>query len=89
MRDKDVLGIITNIKDLVEHWYLAPLKMPRAATADQLLAIFDSLGVSAVRSGFADAAAAFGAAKQDAENDHLVLVFGSFFLVSEYLAQMS
>ncbi|HYE36484.1 bifunctional tetrahydrofolate synthase/dihydrofolate synthase [Methylocaldum sp.] len=89
MRDKDISGIINNIKDLVEHWYLAPLKMPRAATADQLLAVFDSLGVSAVRSGFPDAAAAFDAARRSAESDHLLLVFGSFFLVSEYLAHMN
>ena len=63
--------------------------MSRAATAEQLLAVFDSFGVSAVRAGFADAAAAFDAAKRDAATDHLVLVFGSFFLVSEYLAHMS
>jgi dihydrofolate synthase/folylpolyglutamate synthase len=89
MRDKDISGIVNNIKDLVQDWYLAPLKMSRAATADQLLAVFDSFGVSAVRSGFADAAAAFDAAIRDAATDHLVLVFGSFFLVSEYLAHMS
>jgi dihydrofolate synthase/folylpolyglutamate synthase len=89
MRDKDIHGIVNNIKDLVELWYLAPLKMPRAATADQLLPIFDNLGVSAVRSGFPDAVAAFDAAGQSAASDHLVLVFGSFFLVSEYLAHLS
>jgi dihydrofolate synthase/folylpolyglutamate synthase len=89
MRDKDVSGIVSNIKDLVQDWYLAPLKMSRAATADQLLTVFDTFGVSAVRSGFADAAAAFDAAKRNAATDHLVLVFGSFFLVSEYLAHMS
>ncbi|CAI8747427.1 bifunctional tetrahydrofolate synthase/dihydrofolate synthase [Methylocaldum szegediense] len=89
MRDKDISGIVNNIKDLIQDWYLAPLQMSRAATAEQLLAVFDSFGVSAVRAGFADAAAAFDAAKRDAATDHLVLVFGSFFLVSEYLAHMS
>ena len=89
MRDKDISGIVNNIKDQVDHWYLAPLKMPRAATADQLMTVFDRFGVSAVRSGFPDAAAAFDAARQSAASEHLVLVFGSFFLVSEYLAHMS
>ncbi|BBA32996.1 bifunctional folylpolyglutamate synthase/dihydrofolate synthase [Methylocaldum marinum] len=89
MRDKDIHGIIYNIKDLVEHWYLAPLEMSRAATADQLSAVFDSLGVATVRSGFEDAASAFDAAQQNAESGQLVLVFGSFFLVSEILAHIS
>jgi dihydrofolate synthase/folylpolyglutamate synthase len=89
MRDKDIPGIIYNIKDLVEHWYLAPLKMSRAATADQLSTVLDGLGVTAVRSGFEDAASAFDAARQSAESDQLVLVFGSFFLVSEILAHIS
>jgi len=89
MRDKDIFGVISNIKDLVDYWYLAPLKMPRAATTEQLLAVFDSFGVSTVRSGFPDAVAAFNAARQSAASDHLILVFGSFFLVSEYLAHMS
>lgn len=89
MRDKDIPGVIDSIKELIEDWYLAPLKISRAASADQLLAVFDDLGVSAVHSGFSDAASAFRAARQNAESDHLLLVFGSFFLVSEYLAHTS
>jgi dihydrofolate synthase/folylpolyglutamate synthase len=86
MRDKDIAGIINNIKDVVDRWYLAPLKIPRAATAEQLCGIFRSLGLGPVEHGFSDAGAAFASARRNAQNGDLILVFGSFFLVSEYLA---
>ena len=86
MRDKDIAGIVGNIRDVIDHWYLAPLAMPRAATAGELLEIFRNLGVSGVDHGFSDLGAALHSARRDARAGDLILVFGSFFLVSEYLA---
>jgi dihydrofolate synthase/folylpolyglutamate synthase len=89
MRDKDIAGVVGHIRDRIDRWYLAPLKMPRAATAEQLLEVFREQDITAVEHGFRDAAAAFGRARAAAAEGDLVLVFGSFFLVSEYLAQAS
>jgi dihydrofolate synthase/folylpolyglutamate synthase len=86
MRDKDIPGILNNIKNLIGQWYLAPLKMSRAATEEQLLEVFDALGVFSIHHGFPDAGSAFACARQHAQEGDLVLIFGSFFLVSEYLA---
>lgn len=86
MRDKDIVGIVEHIRAVIDHWYLAPLAMPRAATAGELLEIFRDLGVSAVEQGFGDVGAALAKARAGARSGDLILVFGSFFLVSEYLA---
>jgi dihydrofolate synthase/folylpolyglutamate synthase len=89
MRDKDIVGVVNHIKRLIDRWYLAPLKMPRAAAESQLTELLRELGVHAVMGGFADASAAFAAARGNAQNGDLIVVFGSFFLVSEFLAQIA
>jgi dihydrofolate synthase/folylpolyglutamate synthase len=86
MRDKDIDGILRPIRKLVSHWCLAPLAMPRAAPVENLLEAFEALSITPVEHGFSSSAAAFAAACGNAQNVDLVVIFGSFFLVSEYLA---
>jgi len=87
MKDKDIAGVVAPIRDLVSRWYLAPLDLARAASTERLQVLFRELAVARVESGFGDAAAAFAAARGSAQNGDLIVVFGSFFLVSEFLAQ--
>lgn len=87
MRDKDIGAMVTTLRDRVDRWYLAPLEMNRAATPDELQKILHNGEIEAVESGFCSVRAAIHAACSDAEPGDLVLVFGSFFLVSEFLAQ--
>ncbi|MBD9356545.1 bifunctional tetrahydrofolate synthase/dihydrofolate synthase [Methylomonas albis] len=89
MRDKDIAGVLNMMRDRVTTWYLAPLVNPRAASPDMLETIFQQQGLDNVRSGFADFTEAFQAARQNAGQDELLLIFGSFFLVSEYLSKFS
>lgn len=89
MRDKDIAGVLNMMRERVADWYLAPLLNPRAASPDMLEAIFQQQGVRNVHSGFADFTAAFQTARQNAAEDELLLIFGSFFLVSEYLSKFS
>jgi dihydrofolate synthase/folylpolyglutamate synthase len=86
MRDKDIAGVIQPLQALVERWYLAPVPLPRAATGPELKPVFDSLSIGNVESRFAQATEAFAAAKDNAPPDGLVVVFGTFSLVSEFLA---
>jgi len=86
MRDKDIAGVVTPMAPYVDRWYLAPLKMARAATDDELRSVLAQYAREPVGCGYADAAEAFAAARSNAHNDDLVVVFGSFFLVSEFLA---
>jgi len=89
MRDKDIAGIVEALKPLVEHWYCAPIPLPRAASETELKAVFEGLAIGNVTGGFADAREAFAAAGRNAPEGGLVLVFGTFPLVSEFLALQS
>lgn len=86
MRDKDIAGVIQPMVELVERWYLAPIALPRAATASDLNTVFTALSITPVETGFADAMEAFVAAQHNAAPDGMVVVFGTFPLVSEFLA---
>jgi dihydrofolate synthase/folylpolyglutamate synthase len=89
MRDKDISTMIGFMSELVHEWYLAPLRMPRAATPEELEKILHNAGMARVQYGFTDASDAIHAACRDAFPGDLLVVFGSFFLVSEYLAMVA
>jgi dihydrofolate synthase/folylpolyglutamate synthase len=85
MKDKDIPGVLSIINHHVEDWFLAPLNNPRAASDQLLINYFQQLNIKNVNNGFADFSAALAAAKSAAQPGELILIFGSFFLVSEYL----
>jgi len=87
MKDKDIAGVLQLMRDRVSHWYLAPLANPRAASPEQLLSIFKALSIDAVQGHFSDLKTTLAAAQQQAQPQDLIVVFGSFFLVSDYLSQ--
>jgi|APCry1669192010_1035390.scaffolds.fasta_scaffold00395_9 dihydrofolate synthase / folylpolyglutamate synthase len=89
MRDKDISAIVRLIQDQIEAWYLAPLSMTRAASPVELAEILHNAGVDRVEAGFAGVGEALAAAKGASGPDDMILVFGSFFLVSDYLAMLA
>ncbi|MGR9043824.1 MAG: bifunctional tetrahydrofolate synthase/dihydrofolate synthase [Gammaproteobacteria bacterium] len=87
MKDKDIGGVLGVMKPVVKDWYFAPLPdNPRCASETQMREMFSQNSIADVNFGFANFTEAFAAARKKAEKDDLLLVFGSFFLVSEYLA---
>lgn len=87
MKDKDIGGVLGVMKPVVKDWYFAPLPdNPRCAPETQMREMFSQNSIADVNFGFANFTEAFAAARKKAEKDDLLLVFGSFFLVSEYLA---
>ena len=86
MRDKDIQQMVGIIGGLIEAWYLAPLRMQRAATPEEIAEILHNAGVEKVMAGFDDVPLAVKAAQEASSPGDMVLVFGSFFLVSDYLA---
>ena len=86
MKDKDINCVIELIKDKISDWFIAPLANPRAATQEMMQACFKKQNINRVAMGFQSFSEAYTAAKQHASQDDLILIFGSFFLVSEYLA---
>ncbi len=89
MKDKDILGVLSVMRDQIAAWYLAPLKNPRAAGEDLIKNYFQQVEITQVQGGFADFSAAFNAARNNAQPGELILIFGSFFLVSEYLSKFA
>lgn len=86
MRDKDISGIVRPLQPLVEDWHLAPISLPRCASEAELQAALAELNISRVHSGYASPEAAIKSAQAQAGEAGMVLVFGTFPLVSEFLA---
>jgi dihydrofolate synthase / folylpolyglutamate synthase len=87
MRDKDIAEVLRIMKPVVYDWFFAPLTNVRAATEALMREIFSQHGMNNVSFGYTGFIDAFEAAKKQAGKDDLLLVFGSFFLVSDCLAE--
>ncbi|MDD5579003.1 MAG: bifunctional tetrahydrofolate synthase/dihydrofolate synthase [Methylobacter sp.] len=87
MRDKDIAGVLEIMNPVVHDWFFAPLTNPRAATESLMRETFLRSAVRNIFFGFAGFSEAFDAARKQSQEGDLLLVFGSFFLVSEYLAE--
>ncbi len=90
MADKDIAGIIAQLGDRIDHWYVCDLPLPRAATAEALAAAVRASGfresaqTGAERSVhcFQSPAEAFAAAQNHAGENDRIAVFGSFLTVA-------
>jgi dihydrofolate synthase/folylpolyglutamate synthase len=87
MKDKDIAGVLEIMNLVVYDWFFAPLANPRAASESVMREIFSQSSVDRVSFGFAGFSDAFSAAKNQSHEGDLLLVFGSFFLVSECLVE--
>ncbi|MFC5474850.1 bifunctional tetrahydrofolate synthase/dihydrofolate synthase [Paraherbaspirillum soli] len=90
MLDKDIEGIVSQIKTRVDHWCLTALPLPRAASGEQLQERLLAAGVKAEDGADAEASiqtfatpaqAYANALSRAGENDRIV-VFGSFLTVA-------
>lgn len=86
MKDKDIKGVIDIISPVIDHWFIAPLASPRAASKSHMQECFSLSELNNVNFDFSNFSEAYNAAEKSAEDGDLILIFGSFFLVSEYLA---
>lgn len=87
MQDKDIAGVIAQLKGRVDHWCVTDLPLPRAATAEQLKQILVQAGVAVEGAEqsiqtFSSPAAAFANALSRAGENDRIAVFGSFLTVA-------
>jgi len=80
LHDKDIQSTIEAISPVVSHWYPASLQGPRAASAQELLNWLPE-GCS----GFSQPVQAYKQALENAKQDELILVVGSFLTVADIL----
>ena len=90
MADKDIVKIIDQMKDRIEKWYPVPLEIERAASTKEIGAALLSCGIENHNPQLRNFDEAWNAVTGDvnSKND-IVLIFGSFFLVSEYFKRHS
>lgn len=94
MADKDVTGILAQLGDRIDHWYLTNLPLPRAATAESLALTLAQAGLSASAAAgdersiqcFSAPAEAYAVARGRATESDRIVVFGSFFTVAGVMA---
>lgn len=83
LADKDLDGILDQLKGSFEHWYLAAPDCPRALPGEQLLTAVQQHGCAATLAATLPQALEQALASVDEKTE--VLVFGSFFTVAECL----
>ena len=94
MSDKDVLGVISHLKDKIDHWYLTGLPLDRAADTEYLADCLQQAGVqeSADKGNecsirhFPNPQEAIIEAKRLATENDRIVVFGSFLTVAGVMA---
>lgn len=87
LADKDLDGVIAALAPAVDRWLATTLPPPRGASASALRRRLQAAGVApeAIRE-YADPAAAYAAAREEALEADRIIVFGSFFTVAAALA---
>lgn len=94
MHDKDIDGIVAQLKTHIDHWCVTDLPSPRAATAGQLKQKLLEAGVMSRSEPdaeqsiqtFASPALAYANAMSRAEENDRIAVFGSFLTVAGVMA---
>ncbi|OFZ56984.1 MAG: hypothetical protein A2328_03410, partial [Bdellovibrionales bacterium RIFOXYB2_FULL_36_6] len=81
LKEKDIQGIVKLLKPFVHEWYVASLESERALPAKKIAETLDKLDVKKVFI-FDTVESSFLAAKKHCSRKDLILIFGSFYLVS-------
>lgn len=91
LQDKDVAGVVAASQAFVDDWWLAGLPGPRGLTAAQLAERVSTALPTVMSDGcaihqYADVAEALQAARQAAQSNDRIIVFGSFLTVAAVLS---
>lgn len=85
LADKDILSMLDIMQSHVDYWYPALLEGKRALGERQLLQAFNQ-AIALEPSCFINPAAAYKSAKHQAQQDDMIIVFGSFLTVCAVMA---
>ena len=97
MADKDIAGTIAHLRGRVDHWLCVDLPGPRAASARELAQHLREAGITPGQGEdaertiacFASPREALAAARERADENDRIVVFGSFLTVADVLASRS
>ena len=82
LRDKKISPCIEMLREVVDEWFVTTFKHPRALSLNELKSVFKNLEKAVDVTYYESVDLAYQAAHECAENKDVVLVCGSFFLLS-------
>jgi len=85
LQNKDVSGIVNALREVVDSWHLADLNAERAMAASDIQSVLQQADIQAPISCHSSVKLAKESAMISSSEQDRVLVFGSFFVVSEIL----
>ena len=86
LADKDVYSIVEPFSNLVDHWYIGTINSERGMNADEISYRINSIYKNKLSAEtYASVTTAFNQARANQTKDSLLLVYGSFYTVSEVL----
>ena len=85
LRDKDIEGVIALLSPHIDEWHIAPLAPPRGADLARLQQAFAATAVREPVHAAADVRQALEKARDRAGADARIVVFGSFYTVTDAL----
>ncbi|KTD82354.1 bifunctional tetrahydrofolate synthase/dihydrofolate synthase [Legionella waltersii] len=84
LKDKDLPSLIFPLRDCVDHWYPAQLDNKRAASPESILAAFKDAEI-VVKTCYNSPTSAFEFALHQAVRGDLIVIYGSFYTVSQVM----
>ena len=86
LADKDVYSIVEPFSNLVDRWHIGTINSERGMNADEIKYRVNSIYKNKLSiETYASVTSAFNQAKLNQQRDSLLLVYGSFYTVSEVL----
>lgn len=82
LSDKDIAGVIACVRPHIDHWFVAGIQGPRGTRAEAIAGQLSQAGVTQL-TPCVDVVTALKAAREAATVDDKIIVFGSFYTVSE------
>ena len=92
LQDKDVSGVVRELKNDIDFWLVSTIHSPRAATVDYLINEIHEAGITNEKNiiyKFPDCISAFVFACEQATKNDRICVFGSFYTVSDVLQHLN
>lgn len=95
LSDKDIAGVVKEVKDEIDIWYVAAIQHPRSASVAELVSAILSVVPQANIKTFDSIAQACEHAQKDmqscldADENDKIIAFGSFFSVSDVMQYLS
>ncbi len=88
LKDKDMAGVVRALKDQVDVWLVGGISAPRGASAVELAAVLDAIGVKGEVLIFTTVGNAWSHGTTIARGDDRIVVFGSFHTVGDVMVEL-